>query len=203
MRNWCIRAPLSSAHYVQNRQIGAISRHVGNGHAPVSYTHLDVYKRQALERHPPASRITSAHSLDGNRPHREGTVARYFMGTVEKPGWGRLHGAFTFAKLLSQEMKNRLSKSECPRSRQEAIRNREAPCTWTSTATPPSTASWRPSCGKASRAAPTPPARASPPSEGWRPIWAARATPSSRPTICSCRKATWRAAPAAGTSCRT
>ena len=43
----------------------------------------------------------------------------------------------------------------------------------------------------------------SPPSEGWRPIWAARATPSSRPTICSCRKATWRAAPAAGTSCRT
>lgn len=43
-------------------------------------------------------------------------------------------------------MKNRLSKSECSRSRQEAIRNREAPCTWTSTATPPSTASWRPSC---------------------------------------------------------
>ena len=28
-------------------------------------------------------------------------------------------------------------------------------------------------------------------------------TGSSRPTICSCRKATWRAAPAAGTSCRT
>ena len=86
--------------------------------------------------------------------------------------------------------------------RGSAIHNREAPCIWTSTATPPSTASWRPSCGKASRAAPIPPARASPPSGGWRPIWAARATPSSRPIICSCRKATWQAAPAAGTSCR-
>ncbi len=65
-------------------------------------------------------------------------------------------------------MKNRLSKSECSRSRQEAIRNREAPCTWTTTATPPSTASSsRPSCGKTSRRHAAPPARASPPSEGW------------------------------------
>ena len=39
----------------------------------------------ALARRSPSNRIVSAHSLDGNRPHREGTVARYFMGTVEKP----------------------------------------------------------------------------------------------------------------------
>ena len=60
-----------------------------------------------------------------------------------------------------------------------------------------------PSAGKASRAAPTPPARL-PSIRGLavRP-WAARATPSSRLTICSRREATWRVAPAAGTSCRT
>ena len=39
----------------------------------------------ALARRSLSNRIVSAHSLDGNRPHREGTVARYFMGTVEKP----------------------------------------------------------------------------------------------------------------------
>ena len=67
--------------------------------------------RTSALRHPFRSRLADAHATpfrtglfrrtvsDGNRPHREGTVARYFMGTVEKPGWGRLHGAFTFAKL--------------------------------------------------------------------------------------------------------
>ncbi|WP_181965318.1 hypothetical protein, partial [Adlercreutzia equolifaciens] len=39
----------------------------------------------AIPRRPLSNRIVSAHSLDGNCPHREGTVARYFMGTVEKP----------------------------------------------------------------------------------------------------------------------
>ena len=39
----------------------------------------------AIPRRPLSNRIVSAHSLDGNCPHREGTVAHYFMGTVEKP----------------------------------------------------------------------------------------------------------------------